>query len=263
MIDHELQEKLLLAISESAYADELLENEPTITDTGVVVGRVEALPGLDKPVLRDATTKRKLPGSGQYARKSSSSTAVVQVGAVLPSPTSYRATPEYRQKFEELFPTGGDIEDRGSLAWWFDQAWSAAEGSPQEIQCPHPEWHTEKEHRGTPVRHVVAFKKDGSLIFKMIELAVGKATQTQNINMKEERLVKVLEQRTVDVKVLGISADDVDHRMKAIEAFGYPLLTEETDGYAGADSWREAGDAASSGSLDGIATGAGAGAPAN
>lgn len=186
---------------------------------GIRVGPIEVMPGMspDKPVIRDGSTKRLMEGSGRHARK----TAEVGLPKAVVPVSDHRKSVQYREAFEQLFPAGGDPDERGSLAWWFDKAWLAAEGSPQLVECPHPEMH---EHRGQgPARHIVAFKHDGSLIFKMIELAVGKASQTVTINAREEKLVEVLEHRTVDVNIHGLMPSEVSERRVMIENFGYSL----------------------------------------
>lgn len=192
-------------------------------DGGIRVGPYEVLPGMTvgKPVIRDAAAKGLVKGSGKYPRK----TAIEPVAT--PAVTAYREKKEYREAFEELFPAGGDVEQKGSLAYAFDQFWQACEGSPQAVPCPHPEWH--EEHRGTPVNHIVAFKKDAGALFKMIELGVGKAAQTVNVNSHEEKLIKILEARVVDVRLQGISLDEIDRRRDLIESYGYTIEGELAD----------------------------------
>ena len=135
---------------------------------------------------------------------------------------NYRETASYREAFEALLPADADVSARGSLAWWFDQAWEAAEGSPQTIECPHPELHqVGKSHASKPVKHIVAFKKEANLIFKMIELAVGKAQATTNININEKKLVESLEHRVIEVKLQSLDSRGVDNRIKMISEMGY------------------------------------------
>lgn len=188
---------------------------------GIKVGPVEVMPGIqpDKPVIRDARTKHLLPGSGRHRPKEKEPEKAV-------TPVSdYRKSIQYREAFEQLFPAGGDPDERGSLAWWFDKAWMAAEGSPQLVACPHPEMHQDK--KSGPINHVHAFKLDGALIFKMIELAVGKASQSININAREEKIVKALEYRVYDVNLNGISDSEASERRAMIESFGYSIDIED------------------------------------
>lgn len=210
--EYNAQEALVEAFSKTAHGKLLEEYQPEQTITGLRIGPVEILQGQDpaKPVIRDARTKKLMEGSGRYPRANDS--------AMVGRQFAYKNTTEYRQAFEALFPAGGDVSERGSLAWWFDQAWAAAEGSPQYVDCPHPESCPEKNKK-----HVVAFKKDAALIFRMIELAVGKAPQTVNINSHEEKIIQALEHRVIDVNIQGLSSDDTAKRAQVIEAFGYEV----------------------------------------
>lgn len=198
---------------------------------GAVIGDVEVLKGRtpdDKPMVRNAKTKRRLQGSGRYGPPEAlevedgfEDLPTPKQALLATKPDNFRETVSYREAFEVLFPAGGDIGDRGSLAWWFDQAWSAAEGSPQLIECPHPETHKDRSPRTGPLKHVVAFKKEPNLIFKMIELAVGKAQQTVNVNVNEQKLVESLEYRVIDIKMQDFKEGEVDNRIRLIESFGY------------------------------------------
>lgn len=210
--EYNAQEALVAAFEKSAHGKLLDEYTPEQTITGLRVGPVEILEGQDpkKPVIRDARTKRLLEGSGRYPRANDA--------AMVGRATGYKNTTEYRQAFEALFPAGGDVNERGSLAWWFDQAWAAAEGSPQYVDCPHPDLCPERNKK-----HVVAWKKDSSIIFKMIELGVGKAPQTVNINSHEEKIIQALEHRVIDVNIQGLAPVDVAERQRVIQAFGYMI----------------------------------------
>lgn len=214
-------ELLVEGLKASPHAAVLNEYEVERIAVGIKVGPVEVMPGLhpDKPVLRDANTKHLLPGSGKHRPKEKALPSKVQDLA------DHRKSVQYREAFEALFPAGGDADERGSLAWWFDKAWLAAEGSPQLVDCAHPEMHQDK--KSGPPKHIVAFKKDGALIFKMIELAVGKASQSITINAREEKIVKALEYRVYDVNLHGISDSEADDRRSMIEGFGYKIDLED------------------------------------
>ena len=214
-------ELLVDGLKASPHSSVLDEYEVEKTAVGIKVGPIEVMPGIqpDKPVIRDARTKHLLPGSGRHPLKEK-----VPEKAVTPV-SDYRKTVQYREAFEQLFPAGGDPDERGSLAWWFDKAWMAAEGSPQLVECAHPELHQDK--KSGPPKHIVAFKLDGALIFKMIELAVGKASQSININAREEKIVKALEYRVYDVNLNGISDSEASERRAMIESFGYSIDIED------------------------------------
>lgn len=209
---------------------------------GAHIGDLEVLRGRDdndKPLLRNKYTKRRFKGSGRFGPSYGVKTEdalvlpVDKPNALLNKPQDFRQTLSYREAFEQLFPAGGDINDRGSLSWWFDQAWEAAEGSPQLVECPHPELHKEGARLSKkPIKHVVAFKKEANLIFKMIELAVGKAQSTVNVNVNEKKLVESLEHRVIDVRLQSLDVDGVHSRLKMIKDFGYleGEFVDTTDG---------------------------------
>jgi hypothetical protein len=220
------REELLEGFRRSPYQNVLASHEPSAIEGGLAVGPYEILPGQvpSKPVIRDAKTKSLLKGSGRYPRQAPAFPPTALQAVTESATTEYREKADYRAEFERLFPAGGDVSERGSLAWLFDQFWAACEGSPQYVPCPH-------EDCGK--KHLVAFKKEAATMFKMIELGVGKAAQTVNINSREDKLVRVLEQRVVDINIHGLP-DDVAQRMQVIEAAGFRLLDEgESDGGLG------------------------------
>lgn len=231
------------------YLDGGDEIIPVLDIRGDVVGahiaELEVLKGRDdddKPLLRNKNSKLRFKGSGRFGPSYGKAPVVLAdpVTGIVPEapktmnkPADFRQTLSYREAFEQLFPAGGDINDRGSLSWWFDQAWEAAEGSPQLVECPHPELHKEgAKHAKRPIKHVVAFKKEANLIFKMIELAVGKAQSTVNVNVNEKKLVESLEHRVIDVRLQSLDVDGVNSRLKMIKDFGYieGEIVDTTDG---------------------------------
>lgn len=217
--DYNTAEALAFKIKGTAHEHYLEEYEIVyLTDEKVRVGPIEVLEGHDpnKPVIRTADTKRTLPGSGRMKRKPKPDPSLLPATA----PADYRNSVSYREAFEALLPADADASVRGSLAWWFDQAWQAAEGSPQMVECPHPELHREGS-RTQPIKHLIAFKKEANLIFKMVELAVGKAQATINVNTNERKLIESLEHRVVEVRLQGFDSVDADSRIKMIESYGY------------------------------------------
>jgi hypothetical protein len=207
--DDEVAE-LIAALERSPHAELLNEwAVERVQGGGIKVGPIEI--GTVKPmhasqpVIRNASTKRMVAGSGRAALKPPEEKHVVK---------SYRGTAAYREAFEVLCPAGGNPDERGTQAWLFDQFWQAVEGSPQYIQCPHSD---------CTKRHAVALKKDANAMFKMIELGVGKAAETKNVNITENRLVEVLEQRVVDVRIQGIDPAGSEARRRVIKAAGIEL----------------------------------------
>lgn len=206
------REALVEAFRGTDYGHLLDEHEPELLDNGYVkVGEYEVRPGQkpDKPVIVRSDTKRMVRGSGRSPKANDP--------VLLGKETGYRQTKEYRdarQRFDELLPLEGDPDVRGTLAWAYEQFWLAAQGSPQYVDC---------QHEGCSKKHLVAFKKDPNAMFKVLEMRIGKAPQTVNINSKEEVLVKALEYRAVDIRVQGLGFEDVDSRRSMIEGFGYTL----------------------------------------
>lgn len=218
-------EKLALKLRGTEYAHYLEEFDIVPLPGGIVrIGPIEVFEGAnpDKPVIRSKDTKRTLKGSGPMKRHSKEEKAAT---ALTPN-ADFRSSVSYREAFEALLPADADVSVRGSLAWWFDQAWQAAEGSPQLVDCPHPDLHEKSKQ---PIKHIVAFKKEATLIFKMLELAVGKAQQTVNVNTNERKLIESLEHRVVEIKLQGFDVSDTDARIDMIRSFGYQLTEGESD----------------------------------
>lgn len=104
-----------------------------------------------------------------------------------------------------------------SLKEIIDALWDAANGSPQYIDCPHPELHTGRDIAS--LKHAVAFKKDPNALFKLYENLVGKATETSEINVNQTSLVKLLQDRTplTEVTVIDMTPTQVYERRKLLE----------------------------------------------
>lgn len=170
--------------------EDLIQYVPEYLIARVHAGELELLPGQreDKPVIREVATGRLVPGSGRYPRANDP--------AALGRATAYKHSNNYRQAFELLFPLEGGEDKPGSMAWVAKMCREAAEGSPQSVNCP-----------SCGERSVVAFKKDGVLLFKILELLVGKARETQDLNVKSESLIAVLNARE-DIKDIIIHAID-------------------------------------------------------
>jgi hypothetical protein len=155
-----------------------------------------------RPVVRNLEGKL-VRGSGRYPNAND----IAKTARL----TGYKKSKTYREALEHLVPLEGGEEKRGSFAWWLKEAYSAAEGSPQRVECPHEE---------CDQRHLVAFKKDGQLIFKLIELLSGKARETQDLNIKSESLIAVLNERTPvhEITVHTIDPNESIRRREIIDA---------------------------------------------
>lgn len=105
-----------------------------------------------------------------------------------------------------------------SLKEIIDALWDACNGSPQLIDCPHPELHYGKN--ATELKHVVAFKKDANSLFKLYENLVGRATETTDINVNQTALVKLLHDQTplTDLHVIDLPPEAIYERRKLLES---------------------------------------------
>ena len=70
-----------------------------------------------------------------------------------------------------------------------------------------------------PLKHVVAFKKDANALFKFYENLVGRATETTDINVNQNTLVKLLSDHTpvTDLHVIDLPPEALYERRKLIE----------------------------------------------
>lgn len=154
----------------------------------------------DKPVVLNASGNF-VPGSGRWPNAN-------DPGWVSKT-TAHKRTNSYRQAMETLVPLEGDETTRGSFAWWVAKAMEAAEGSPQRVNCP-----------SCGEASVYAFKQDGNLIFKIVELMHGKARESQDINVQSHHIVEALNERTpvTGLQVRKLDDDVIEGRFKQIEA---------------------------------------------
>lgn len=176
----------------------------------ILAGDIEVLPGQnpEKPVVRWAVGEKKgqiLPGSGRFPRAN-------DAGAVSKA-TAYKRSASYQEAMNLLMPADRDETVKGSYAWWYNQAMQAAEGSPQTVRivCPHEDC-TDSQH----TQSAVAFKKDGNLIFKLIELKHGKAKETVEVNTEARQIIELMEQREIVVHVYGLDSVEEESRKLAV-----------------------------------------------
>ncbi len=96
----------------------------------------------------------------------------------------YKNSKDYQDAMKKLIPIDGDIDKKGSFAWLVNQGFTAAEGSPQRISCPHCSYNG-----------LFAFKKDSNAIIKLIEMVHGRARETKDINVEDRKLIELLDSR--------------------------------------------------------------------
>lgn len=198
-------------------ATSLLDFCPPEYREQVLAGEIELLPGQkeDKPVIRWADGPKKgqiLPGSGRFPKAN-------DIAAVSKA-TAHKRTASYQEAMNLLMNVDAGPEVRGSFAWWYNQAMEAAEGSPQRVVvgCYHDDC-DEKAHERT----ITATRKDGTLIFKLLELKHGKAKETKEIDVNQKTMIDLMETRQVVVHVYGMD----DNTLKEREDFISGLLEGE------------------------------------
>jgi hypothetical protein len=214
-------------------APELLEIVSEEVRQGVARGEYEVLPGKvgSKPVIRYADSKQFVPdvGSGQYP-------GAPDLGAIAKN-TAFMKSKPYREAIEALTPLGVGPEVNGSLAWWHAKAMWAAKGAPQEVNC---------QHEGCDKKHLVAFKPDGALIFKFMEMIIGKAPATVDMTVDGQLQVlsQVLTQRDIQVTILEHDPSEAIKRSKLIDLQFSDAEVREFDGNNGTAPMDSVGNAA-------------------
>ena len=163
----------------------------------------------DKPVIIGSTD-----GRIKHGRYSTANNP-----AIIGKTTAYKRKKGY-QEMQSVYigaEPGEHEKQIISLKEIIDALWDAANGSPQFIECPHPELHEGRDF--SSLRHVVAFKKDPNALFKLYENLVGKATETSEVNINQSTLVQLLTDRTplTDLHVIDLPPDQIYERRKMIE----------------------------------------------
>lgn len=163
---------------------------------------LEVLPGQNplRPVIREVATGRLVAGSGRYPNANNP--------AAVGASTAYKRSKSYREAIEAVIQFENE-DARYSVERLIDDAFDAAEGSPTTARCPHC-------HKDG----LVVQKKDGNLIFKLIELLVGKAPQTIEVKGDiSHRLVEVMN-ATGPATVITMSKADWEAREASLIAKG-------------------------------------------
>ncbi len=204
-------------IRQSNEHEHLLSLLPDNLRVGVLDGTYEVLPGKSakKPVVRRSDTKALVKGSGQYPKAPD--------GAEVGRATAHKQRVEYREAMQAFIPVLANVpagerqEATRSFEALLDAAYLAAQGVPTRVECEH------LDEFGDPCRtkHIVAFKPDGNLLWRMIENLVGKATETKEIDVRAQVLQQIAERRVVDVRILdGVSEDEQRRRIDILTESG-------------------------------------------
>lgn len=180
--------------------NELLSLIPEDLRARVELGELELLPGQNpaKPVIREVDTGRLVKGSGRYPKANDIAT--------ISKATAHTRTKSYREGLELLVPLEGT--GKGSFTWLLNQAIDEAEGFDFEVDCP---------DCGNAV-HVYK-KRNAMFLFKFVEMLAGKARETQDLNIRSESLIEVLNRReaVTDVVVHTIDPSIAQSRRIALE----------------------------------------------
>lgn len=200
---------------ETSEIEEILDLIPERFQAGVLDGSLVVRPrdmwwSEDKPVIVDAHDNHI-----KYGRYSTANNPTV-----VSRQTAYKRKRGYKEmQAVYIGAEPGEHEKQIiSLKEVIDALWDAANGSPQYIDCPHPELHTGRDVAG--LKHVVAFKKDPNALFKLYENLVGKATETTDINVNQNTLVKLLTDQTplTELTVIDLPPDQIYERKKLMTA---------------------------------------------
>lgn len=194
--------------------EEIIDLIPERLKPGVLSGELVVRPqemwyNPEKPVIVDAHNNH--IKSGRY--KTANNPAIVSKQFAYKRKKGYK---EMQAKYIGAEP-GEDQLQITSLKEIIETLMDAANGSPQEIDCPHPEQH--RDYRDGPIKHVVAFKKDANTLFKLYENLVGRATETTDINVNQTTLVKLLQDttRVNELTVIELPPNEAYEKQKLIE----------------------------------------------
>jgi hypothetical protein len=170
----------------------------------VAKGEVSVHPGQDpeKPVLRDAKKGHLVKGTGLTPEHNDMGTVSKNF--------AYKRTNAYDAFLEKkLNPEKLDPNDPESLEWWWKAAQFAASPTPIEVNCPKCQ-HAFETKAGKP---------DGNLIYRIMERVIGKAVQRQEVNIKQEEVLQILNEGVpIDTLIVHQrTPEDIENRRKTIE----------------------------------------------
>ena len=172
----------------------------------VISGELLAFEGKvsGRPGLRNAKTGVLVKGTGLTPRAG-------DIGE-LSSKFAYKRTNAYRELLQHIISADNDPEKWGSFGWLVNQGLKAAEGGDVfvDTRCPSCD---------TPFK-VKAWKRpDSNAITKIMEQIIGRAQETQEINITERRIVDLLRDETpvVEINVISLSPEEAASRRKLAE----------------------------------------------
>lgn len=183
--------------------DEILELVPEqfregVIDGSLIVKSKELWYDKRKPVLVDAKGRIK---SGRY---------ISNDPGVISKTTAYKRKRGFREMRDLYVPaTAGETAQAiTSLEEIVKALWDAVNGSPQQIECP----------CGCGYKGIYAFKKDPNALFRWYENIVGRAVETQDINISNTHLIALLNDDTPieTVEVIDMSPQQAFEKNKLL-----------------------------------------------
>lgn len=146
-----------------------------------------------RPVVREAGTNRMVKGTGKV--KGTPDPAMVS------RQTAYQRRKGYRYLMEDFIPPS-DLRDNPNAIISFKELVNnlieACEGIPKAVTCNHP---------GCKEQHTVVLQRDPKTLYKLTENLIGRAKETQDINVTSQQLVAVLNERT---PIEGLTVHTID-----------------------------------------------------
>lgn len=164
-----------------------------------------------KPVLRDAKTGRVVKGSGRPVNANNL--------GVISRKTAYKRTKAFNEWFDDFIPAVKDDNPDAiiSLEELIETAAKVAQGWKKlfEITCP------ACEHE---FKHEMEYRPDAKLLSFLIERRVGKAKETQDINIRSESIVQMLHDQTPigNIEVVDVTPMERSDRLKQIRESNEP-----------------------------------------
>lgn len=183
--------------------DEILELVPEqfregVVDGSLIVKSKDLWYDKRKPVLVDVKGRIK---SGRY---------ISNDPGVISKTSAYKRKRGFREMRDLFVPatSGETAQAITSLEEIVKSLWEAVNGSPQQIECP----------CGCEYKGLYAFKKDPNALFRWYENIVGRATETQDINISNTHLIALLNDNTPieTMEVIDISPMEAFERRKLL-----------------------------------------------
>ena len=188
---------------------DLLDVLPEEVRARVLAGELRAEPGKDrnKPVLIDAATGRLAKGTGHRPGG--------QHGALgeMSKKYAYKRRKGFREALETIISSEEDPTKPMTLGWLINRLIEDAGGGPVNVSATCPECDTKFK--------VEAYRKgDPMVLFKVAELLVGRARETQDLNISAKHVYAMLDERVAvtELRVHAIDPEEVAARRLALQA---------------------------------------------